>query len=46
MAVLSVEDLTVAHGEHTVFKDLSFTVNDGDCLVVVGENGVGKTTNF
>lgn len=44
MAVLSVEDLTVAYGDHTVFKDLSFTVNDGDFLVVVGENGVGKTT--
>ena len=44
MAVLSVEDLTAAYGDHTVFKDLSFTVNDGDFLVVVGENGVGKTT--
>lgn len=44
MAVLSVEDLTVAYGDHPVFKDLSFTVNQGDFLVVVGENGVGKTT--
>lgn len=44
MAVLSVDDLTVAYGDHTVFKDLNFTVNDGDFLVVVGENGVGKTT--
>ncbi|MDO4903751.1 MAG: ABC transporter ATP-binding protein [Limosilactobacillus sp.] len=44
MAVLSVDDLTVAYGEHTVFSDLSFTINDGDFLVVVGENGVGKTT--
>lgn len=44
MAVLSVDDLTVAYGDHTVFSDLSFTVNEGDFLVVVGENGVGKTT--
>lgn len=44
MAVVSVEDLTVAYGNHTVIDDLSFTVNEGDFLVVVGENGVGKTT--
>lgn len=44
MAVVSVEDLTVAYGNHTVIDDLSFTINEGDFLVVVGENGVGKTT--
>lgn len=44
MAVVSVDDLTVAYGNHTVIKDLSFTINQGDFLVVVGENGVGKTT--
>lgn len=44
MAVLSVDDLTVAYGDHTVFSNLSFTINSGDFLVVVGENGVGKTT--
>lgn len=44
MAVVSVENLTVAYGNHTVIDDLSFTVNEGDFLVVVGENGVGKTT--
>lgn len=44
MAILSVEDLTVAYGDHPVFSDLSFAINQGDFLVVVGENGVGKTT--
>lgn len=44
MAVLTVDDLTVAYGDHTVFSDLNFTINDGDFLVVIGENGVGKTT--
>lgn len=44
MAVISVENLTVAYGDHPVIQDLSFTVNEGDFLVVVGENGVGKTT--
>ncbi|MCH3921989.1 metal ABC transporter ATP-binding protein [Limosilactobacillus sp.] len=44
MAVVSVEDLNVAYGSHQVITNLSFTVNEGDFLVVVGENGVGKTT--
>lgn len=44
MAVVSVDDLTVAYGNHLVIDHLSFTVNKGDFLVVVGENGVGKTT--
>ena len=44
MAVVSVEDLNVAFGNHQVISDLSFTVNEGDFMVVIGENGVGKTT--
>lgn len=44
MAVVSVENLSVAYGDHTVINDLSLTVNEGDFLVVIGENGVGKTT--
>lgn len=44
MAVVSVEDLNVAYGNHQVISDLSFTVNEGDFMVVIGENGVGKTT--
>ena len=44
MAVVSVEDLNVAYGNHQVISDLSFTVNKGDFMVVIGENGVGKTT--
>lgn len=44
MAVLTVNDLTVAYGDQTVFSGLNLTINDGDFLIVVGENGVGKTT--
>lgn len=44
MAVVSVEDLNVAYGNHQVISELSFTVNEGDFMVVIGENGVGKTT--
>lgn len=36
--------LTVAYGENTIIDDLSFEVDKGDFLIIVGENGVGKTT--
>ena len=44
MSIVTVNDLTVAYGNHQVIHDLSFNINQGDFLVVIGENGVGKTT--
>lgn len=34
----------MGYGPHVVVRNLSFAVNQGDFLVVIGENGVGKTT--
>lgn len=31
-------------GEHPVLSDLSFSVNEGDFLVILGQSGCGKTT--
>lgn len=39
-----MDHLTLGYGSHVVIQDLSFAVNQGDFLVIVGENGVGKTT--
>ncbi|MEY8441365.1 ATP-binding cassette domain-containing protein [Lactobacillaceae bacterium 24-114] len=44
MAIVNVKNLTVGYGTHTVIKDLNFDVDRGDFLVVIGDNGVGKTT--
>ena len=33
-----------AYGERVVFRDLSFTVQEGTTLAVLGRNGAGKTT--
>lgn len=41
---MTVKDLTVAYGDHRVIDNLSFDVKQGDFLVVIGDNGVGKTT--
>ena len=38
------KELTKAYGDHTVIKSFEAVVNRGDHVVIVGRNGVGKTT--
>lgn len=42
--MLKVENLSVAYGDLTILKDVSFTVEPGEWLMVVGPNGAGKST--
>ena len=42
--LISVEDLTLSYENMTVIRDLSFKVDHGDYLCIVGENGSGKST--
>lgn len=44
MAIIKCEKLSFAYDGVTVFDNLSFEVNEGDILCIVGENGVGKST--
>ena len=43
-AALEVTGLTAGYGETTILDDLSMTVARGECVSIVGRNGVGKTT--
>lgn len=42
--VLEVEGLSVERGRELVLENVSFTVNRGDYIGIVGPNGGGKTT--
>jgi branched-chain amino acid transport system ATP-binding protein len=42
--LLSVENLSAGYGEARVIQGLSFAVQDGQSLALLGRNGVGKTT--
>lgn len=42
--MLSVQNMTVSYGTHTVVDNLSFHVEEGQWLMIVGPNGAGKST--
>ena len=44
MIILSANNLTKAFGVDEVFTDVSFHVNEGDRIGIIGDNGAGKTT--
>jgi len=43
---LEVRDLTVAYGAIQAVRDVSFTVEEGQIVSLIGSNGAGKTTTL
>ena len=43
---LEVEHLSVAFGRNQVLRDLTFAIETGDTLAIIGPNGSGKTVLF
>ncbi len=46
MALLEVKDLTVFYGVIQALKGISFEVNKGEIVTLIGANGAGKTTTM
>ena len=46
MIVLSCNNLNKSFGIDSILEDVSFTVNEGDKIGIIGINGTGKTTLF
>src|SRR3989339_1899763 len=42
--MISVDGLTVEFGGTTLFKDVSFVINEKDRIALMGKNGAGKST--
>lgn len=46
MIMLSCNNVSKSFGVETILEDISFSVNEGDKIGIVGVNGTGKTTLF
>ena len=42
--MLAIQDISVQFGGEVLFADMSFMVNKGDRIGLVGKNGAGKST--
>ena len=45
-AMLEVKNLEVAYGKIKAVKGISFDVNEGEVVTLIGTNGAGKTTTL
>ena len=46
MIALSAGEVNLSFGTDVILKDISFAVNDGDRVGIIGVNGAGKTSLF
>ena len=44
MSMLKVENLSVHYGMIQAVRDVSFEVNEGEVVSLIGANGAGKTS--
>lgn len=44
MGIIEVKDAAFAYKEKNIFSDISFSLNPGEMLCLIGPNGCGKTT--
>lgn len=46
MIILSCKDICKSYGIRDILKDITFSINDGDKVGIIGANGEGKSTLF
>lgn len=46
MIILSASEISLKFGVNTILENISFSINEGDRLGIIGVNGAGKTSLF
>ena len=46
MAFLEVDDIKTYYGNIQALKGISLTVEEGECVTLIGSNGAGKSTTL
>ena len=41
--MIKIKNLFKSFGEKEVLKDISFSIQDGECISIIGESGIGKS---
>ena len=44
MAYIELRNITKSYGDRTILKDISFDINEGETISIVGPSGTGKST--
>ncbi len=44
MKLIELDKLSIGYNGKSVVKDITFTINSGDYVYIIGDNGVGKST--
>ena len=42
--LLEVKNISFSYNDEEIFSDISFSIDKGDVLCILGPNGTGKTT--
>ena len=42
--LIEIRNMSIGHGNDTLYKGVSFDICEGDCIMLCGANGSGKTT--